>query len=114
MVILMNVSSVPMGLFFAAVYGAAFGLMVTSGQIVFADFFGREALGAIRGTAAPVQFAFNAVGPLMAGVAHDLTGSYMAAFVPLTCGYLVAALALAIAQRPTPPQHEPLPVETSG
>jgi MFS family permease len=101
-VILMNVNSVGMGLAFAAIYGAAFGMMVTSGQIVFADFFGREALGAIRGTAAPIQFSFNAAGPLVAGVAHDLTGNYMAAFVPFTIAYLVAAVALGLARRPVP------------
>jgi MFS family permease len=104
MVILMSVSSIEMGLLFAAIYGAAFGVMVTSSQIVFADFFGRESLGAIRGTAAPIQFTFNAIGPLVAGIAHDLTGSYLAAFVPFTISYLVAALCLALAQRPRRPQ----------
>lgn len=103
MVILMNVHSVAMGLLFAAVYGASFGMMVTSGQIVFADYFGREALGAIRGTSAPIQFSFNAVGPLMAGVAFDVTGNYLAAFIPFTIGYLLAAAALAMAQKPKLP-----------
>jgi MFS family permease len=104
MLILMNVSNVATGLLFAAVYGAAFGMMVTSGQIVFADYFGREALGAIRGTAAPIQFGFNAVGPLVAGVAHDLTGSYMAAFIPFTIAYLVAAALLTVADKPPLPE----------
>jgi MFS family permease len=103
MVILMNTTSMAMGVAFAAVYGLAFGLMVTSGQIVFADYFGREALGAIRGSAAPFQMALNAVGPIVGGLAFDLTGSYLAAFVPFTLGYLLAAAMLAIARKPTLP-----------
>jgi MFS family permease len=115
MLILINVSSVPMGLLFAAVYGAAFGMMVTSSQIVFADYFGRESLGAIRGTAAPIYFSLNAAGPLVAGLAHDLTGSYLAAFIPFTISYLVAAAALSMAQKPSPPSRpNPVAVEAAG
>lgn len=102
MVILMLTGSFGTGVLFAVVYGSSLGLMVTSNQVVFADYFGREALGAIRGTAAPVQMALNAVGPLVAGAAFDLTGSYLAAFIPFTCGYLIAALSLALARRPQP------------
>ncbi len=103
MVVLMSVDSVAMGFVFAATYGVTFGLMVTSSQIVFADYFGREALGAIRGTAAPFQLTLNAIGPIVAGVAFDLTGSYMAAFIPFTIGYLVATLCLVAAAKPSPP-----------
>ncbi|HLF71446.1 MAG TPA: MFS transporter [Dehalococcoidia bacterium] len=103
MVVLMNVSSFETGVLFAAVYGTAFGLMVTSNQVVFADYFGREALGAIRGSAAPMQLGLNAAGPIVAGVAYDSTGSYLAAFIPFTLAYLVAALALVLASKPTPP-----------
>ncbi len=104
MVVLMNTASVAMGAAFAVSYGTSFGLMVTSSQVVFADYFGREALGAIRGSAAPIQLGLNAVGPLVAGAAYDLTGSYLAAFIPFTCGYLVAAFALAVAKKPALPQ----------
>jgi MFS family permease len=103
MVLLMSVHSVPMAIVFAGVYGVAFGLMITSGQIVFADYFGREALGAIRGSAAPLQMGLNAIGPLVGGAAYDLTGSYLAAFIPFTCAYLLAATALALARRPARP-----------
>jgi MFS transporter, OFA family, oxalate/formate antiporter len=103
MVVLMNVSSVPMGMVFAVSYGVAFGLMVTSSQIVFADYFGRHALGSIRGAAAPFQMGLNAIGPIVGGLAYDLTGSYLAAFIPFTFAYLIAAGALMIARRPAFP-----------
>ncbi len=40
------------------------------------------------------------------GAAHDLTGSYVAAFIPFTLAYLVSALALVIAKKPRPPSRE--------
>jgi OFA family oxalate/formate antiporter-like MFS transporter len=100
MVILMSLDGIGMALAYAVGYGLAFGLMVTSSQVVFADYFGRQALGAIRGSAAPIQMSLNAIGPLVAGAAFDLTGSYMAAFVPFTLSYVAAAAALAIARKP--------------
>jgi MFS family permease len=112
MVILMNTSTVPMGLVFAVVYGFAFGLMITSTQIIFADLFGRNALGAIRGVALPFQMGFNSVGPIVAGLAYDLTGSYLAAFIPFTFAYLVAAGALSLARRPVRRQRAPAPTGT--
>lgn len=103
MVILINVHGIGMALAYGAGYGLAFGLMVTSSQVVFADYFGREALGAIRGSAAPMQMGLNAIGPLVAGAAYDLTGSYLAAFIPFTCAYLVAAAGLVLARKPALP-----------
>jgi MFS family permease len=108
MVVLINVDSIAMGIAFAASYGVAFGLMVTSSQIVFADYFGRGSLGAIRGIAAPFQMGFNAIGPIVGGVAYDVTGSYLAAFIPFTIGYLIAALALMAARKPQLPESATL------
>jgi MFS family permease len=103
MVVLMNVHTFEMGLVFAGTYGFAFGLMVTSNQIVFADYFGRNAIGAIRGVAGPFQLGFNAAGPIVGGLAFDLTGSYLAAFIPFTIAYVVAAVCLVIAKKPSLP-----------
>jgi MFS family permease len=103
MVFLMTVNGVPMALAFAVFYGTAFGLLVASNQVVFADYFGRESLGAIRGQSMPAQLGMNAFGPVIAGGAYDLTGSYLAAFIPLTIAYVVAAAALIVARKPTPP-----------
>ena len=107
MLFLMSVNGLAVALMFAVVYGSTFGLLVASNQVVFADYFGREALGAIRGQSMPAQLAMNACGPLIAGAAYDLTGSYLAAFIPFTIGYLIAAVALIIAKKPAPPIAAP-------
>ena len=104
MVFLIAVHGLGVALLFALVYGTSFGIMVASNQVVFADYFGREALGAIRGVATPIQLCLNAVGPVLAGAAYDLTGGYSAAFIPFMVAYIVAALALVIAAKPKPPE----------
>jgi MFS transporter, OFA family, oxalate/formate antiporter len=103
MIFLITVNSIATAIAFAVVYGLAFGLLVASNQVVFADYFGREALGAIRGSATPFQLGTNAFGPILAGGAFDLTGSYMAAFIPLTVAYVISAAALVLASKPVPP-----------
>lgn len=103
MLFLMSVEGLGVALAFAGVYGLAFGLLVASNQVVFADYFGRDSLGSIRGASVPAQLGTNAFGPILAGAAYDLTGSYLAAFIPLTIAYLVAAAALVIARKPSPP-----------
>ena len=57
-------------------YGLAFGGMFILQQVIFADFYGRENVGAIRGVVWPVQLIFNASGPFLASVAFDALGSY--------------------------------------
>jgi MFS family permease len=103
MVVLMSVDGIGTALVFAFVYGLSWGLQVTSSQIVFADYFGRGSLGAIRGASVPFQMGLNAIGPLVAGGAYDLTGSYLAAFIPFTIAYLIAAVAMVVARRPALP-----------
>jgi OFA family oxalate/formate antiporter-like MFS transporter len=103
MVFLMNVHGIGMALVYAGAYGVAFGLMVTSSQVVFADYFGRDALGAIRGASAPMVMTLNAIGPVVAGAAYDLTGSYLAAFIPFTFAYLLGAAFLIVAHKPRLP-----------
>jgi MFS family permease len=104
--ILILVHSLEMALLYAVVNGLFFGLLVASNQVVFADYFGRDAIGAIRGYSQPFQLGTNAFGPLLAGAAYDLSGSYVAAFIPFACAYLVAATALVIAKKPPPPRAE--------
>ena len=109
MVFLISVHGLGMALVFAVVYGLSFGIMVASNQVVFADYFGREAIGAIRGAAAPIQLCLNAVGPVLAGAAYDLTGGYSAAFIPFMVADIIAAAALVIAKKPSPPESSLTP-----
>ena len=50
-------------------------------RLVWADYYGRHHLGAIRGITLPVQIAGQAIGPITAGAVFDYTGAYTAAFL---------------------------------
>ncbi len=64
--ILILVHSLATAMLYAAVNGLFFGMLVASNQIVFADYFGRDAIGAIRGFSQPFQLGTNAFGPILA------------------------------------------------
>ena len=46
-------------------------------ETVWADYFGRMTLGAIRSIGRPFTIISSAGGPVMAGLAYDTTGSYV-------------------------------------
>jgi MFS family permease len=81
-------------------YGLVFGSMITMMQVVYAEYFGREALGSIRGAVAPIQMAFNATGPLLAGWSFDVSGSYVRIFWAYAGLLLLAAIWVTLARPP--------------
>ncbi|MCS6802914.1 MAG: MFS transporter [Chloroflexota bacterium] len=88
---------------FAIFYGVAFGGYVTLQQSVWAEYFGRGSLGAIRGVAMPVQLMGNALGPFLAAVAYDLTGSYALPFAAFVLVSLLGIVAMGLARKPRHP-----------
>jgi len=74
--------------------------MMTFYQIIFADYYGRESLGAVRGVVWPVQMLTNAAGPLSAAVVHDLTGNYNLIFTIFGVLITVASLCIFLARPP--------------
>ena len=84
----------------ALVFGSGIGGLMTLPPVAFANYFGRTHYGAIRGLSLPVQVIGQASGPLLAGVMHDVTGTYHAAlliFAGLGC---TAAVVGALAKPP--------------
>lgn len=105
--LLMNAASLPAAMTYAVVYGAFFGVQVSLMQVVYADYFGRRALGKIRGSFEPVQMLANAVGPFVVGVWYDRVGSYDAAFYAFAVLLGFAALGMALSTYPTHPDDLP-------
>jgi len=67
--------------------------------VAYADYFGRGHYGAIRGAALPVQVAGQAMGPLMAGLLFDVSGSYRPAMATFAALAVLSAV-IALAARP--------------
>ena len=90
------VSGPPLGYAASVLFGAGVGGILTMPSVALANYFGRAHFGAIRGMALPAQVGGQAFGPLLAGLLHDLTGSYasgLATFAVLSL--LAAAVAMA-------------------
>jgi MFS family permease len=86
------------------VWGFFYGFMqagtVTLQQVIFADYYGRRHLGAIQGAVQFVQTLGQAIGPLVAALAYDLTGSYAVIFVVFGLSIVVSGLFVFLARRP--------------
>jgi MFS family permease len=92
---------------YAVTYGIFFGSQVSLEQVVYADYFGRRAMGTIRGSFMPVQLSMNAAGPFLVGLWYDAAGSYTGAFTTFAVLFMVAALAIALASYPADPADAP-------
>lgn len=105
-VFLLMVESGPMGFLWAIYMGTVGGAVLPLYQIIFADYYGRASLGAIRGIVWPVQMAANAMGPLSAAIAYDVMGNYFVIFAIFGVLNLVAGVCVWVAK---PPHRKVLP-----
>ena len=71
---------------------------------MFPHYYGRDHIGAIRGSAMMVMLAFGAVGPPLAGQIKDSTGSFFPAWWAAIGAWAVGALLLYLTPKPTPRQ----------
>ncbi len=78
----------------AALFGVAIGGIFTILPVAWADFFGRESYGAIRGVALSIQVVAQASGPLISGVLRDVTGDYSAGLF-VYAGFATASFVVA-------------------
>ena len=80
------------------------GLVAAGGNItpavVYADYYGRASLGRIRGLAEIGVLVGQSTGPLLAGVAYDLSGSYTLIFLVFAAIAAAGSLLVLYARRP--------------
>ena len=84
---------------FATVYGLTRGAQSFVTSLAWADYFGREAQGAIRGLASPFRHLSAAAGPVVGGLLYDATGDYRLAFMIFAASFAAGA-GVALAARP--------------
>jgi MFS family permease len=97
-VVLLFADSAPISLLFGAMYGTAAGIQITNNQVIWADYFGRNSIGAIRGLISPILMSTNAMGPFAAALWFDVTGGYSGIFT-IGIVLLLGAAALAASAR---------------
>ncbi len=84
----------------------AFGGVFAMLPVVYADYFGRESIGMIRGITHPIVVGANAAGPLFAGAVYDASdGSYTIALVSFGAVLGVGAVCALLARPPAATAH---------
>lgn len=100
-VLLLFLAGNVVGAFAAAVL---IGMVAAGGNIiptvVYADYFGRESLGKIRGVGELGVLIGQSTGPLLAGVVFDLRGSYSLIFIVYAVIASTASVIVLYARRP--------------
>jgi MFS family permease len=86
----------------AGLFGLGIGGISTLLPMAWADYFGRESYGAIRGVALSLQVLAQAAGPLVSGVLRDWNGSYVSSLTLFGALAALAAAAALAARRPIP------------
>ena len=84
------------------VWGWAVGGMIPLSELIWASYFGRRHLGAVRGVAMPFTIIFFAGGPIFAGGYYDLIGTYDGALFTFAGLWVVGALLILLARQPAP------------
>ena len=80
---------------YSALFGFGVGGLLSVPPVIYADYYGRRSLGAIRGVAEPLTSFGQAIGAVLSGVIFDLSGNYVLAFVAFAIlGGAAAALVL--------------------
>ncbi len=87
----------------AALYGIGVGSGQTGQEVIWAHYFGRRHIGAVRSIASPFTIIFGAGGTWFAGVAWDATGSYTLPFILFAVLSLVAMIGIMLVRPPTHP-----------
>jgi OFA family oxalate/formate antiporter-like MFS transporter len=97
---LIEVRSAEIAYMAAGVFGLGIGGVMTLLPMAWADYFGRQSYGAIRGVALSAQVLAQAAGPLLSGVLRDWTGNYTWSLLVFGVLASLAAVAVLAARRP--------------
>ena len=97
---LVGVTSVRGAYLAAGLFGLGIGGIMTLLPVAWADYFGRESFGAIRGVVLSVQTLAQAAGPLLSGVLRDWSGDYTLSLTVFGALAGLSAFAALVAQRP--------------
>jgi cyanate permease len=84
----------------AGAFGLGIGGIMTLLPLAWADYFGRESYGAIRGVALTMQVLAQAAGPVLSGALRDWSGTYTDSLAVLAGLAALATIVALLAQRP--------------
>ena len=83
-------------------WGLGFGGGVPLGEFIWAKYYGRVHIGAVRSVGMPVGILFGALGPITASLLFDASGTYTSAWLLMLVIYAVGATSVLISREPPP------------
>ena len=95
------VSDVWMAFLSAVIFGAGIGGLMTLLPVAWANNFGRENLGSIRGGTLPIQTLAQASGPLISGILFDISNGYSLSLTLFTILAGIAGLLALYVDKPS-------------
>jgi MFS family permease len=101
--LLVTADGMGQALAFAVIQGASWGARGVLVNSIRGDYFGRRAFATITGYNNLITSFWQIIGPIVGGLAADITGSYGPAFYGLAIGSFIGAALYMVASRPTPP-----------
>ena len=105
-IVLATAQTVTQALIFAVIYGLGYGARAPILIALRAEYFGPRNFATIMGLSMPVMMIGAFGGPIIAGVAYDVQGSYRMVFTVIALVNLTGALMVPFIKRPTPPQRQ--------
>lgn len=81
-------------------YGFGFGGTIPLSEYLWASYFGRAHIGAIRGVGQPLTMIGAVFGPILVGLWYDYAQSYQLAFFTIIGVYLAGGLLILISREP--------------
>ncbi len=109
LILLTNVTTLPMAMLYSAIAGLTLGGYVSIQALIWADYFGRRNLGAIRAYFATPSLYAAAAGPWWIAMLHDSSGGYQSAYWIMLVGWLAAAGLVYVARPLSVAQPAPQP-----
>ena len=103
MIILLFADDIPTAIVFGVVFGLGTGGWTIAQTVIFANYYGRRHLGAIRGLSQLLAGPVSATGAVLAGAIKDITASYELAFLIFFVALVVVLLAVLLAKPPRKP-----------
>ena len=82
------------------IWGFGFGGTIPISEFIWARYFGRRHIGAIRGLSNPISIVGTGVGPILMGAWRDAAGEYGAAFLAAICFYMAGAALIGMSREP--------------
>ena len=83
-------------------WGFGFGGGIPLSEFIWAKYYGRVHIGAVRGVGMPFSIIFGAIAPISVALVADASGRYIGAWLGLAVVYLVGAAAVLMSREPPP------------